>query len=138
LRFYGFKAEELLDEGEPNFACDIDPKTAWALRHPEFFPLDIDRAGYSELLRVPGVGVTGAGRIISTRRAGRIRPADLPRMGIVMKRARYFLCSGGSPLEEPMDPALLRVRLADSRSEEAVSRMASAMATKPQLEFSFA
>jgi len=138
LRFYGFKAEELLDEGEPNFAGDIDPKTAWALRHPEFFPVDIDRAEYSELLRVPGVGVTGAGRVVSTRRAGRIRPADLPRMGIVMKRARYFLCSGGSPLEELMDPALLRSRLADSRGIETPSYGFSAGSSKPQLEFSFA
>jgi putative DNA modification/repair radical SAM protein len=152
LRFYGFKAEELLDEGEPNFASDIDPKTAWALRHPEFFPLDIDRADYNELLRVPGVGVTGAGRIVSTRRLGRIKAEDLPRMGIVMKRARYFLSSGGRPLASFGDAGLLRLELADSlgkdrksssrglpyASGETAFTPADSGSARPQLEFSFA
>jgi putative DNA modification/repair radical SAM protein len=145
LRFYGFKPEELLDEGEPNFARDIDPKASWALRHPEFFPVDIDRAEYGELLRVPGVGVTGAGRIVSTRRLGRVRPEDLPRMGIAMKRARFFLSSGGRPLAD-LDPRRLERELSDGSSEDDASvdpqfgsgDIEGRAAAKRQLEFSFA
>jgi putative DNA modification/repair radical SAM protein len=146
LRFYGFKAEELLGEGESNFAADIDPKTAWALRHPELFPLDLDKADYAELLRVPGIGVTGASRIVSTRRAGRIRVDDLPRMGVVMKRARHFLCREGRPLAPPADASSLRVLLAGDRVDSARSlppdrpgdAPSGPAATRAQLEFSFA
>jgi putative DNA modification/repair radical SAM protein len=138
LRFYGFKSEELLGEDEPNFAADIDPKTAWALRHPEFFPVDIDRGDYGELLRVPGIGVTGAGRIVSTRKVGRIKLEDLPRMGIVMKRAGYFLSSGGRPLAASVDNSRLRSRLADGPGKSAASHGASFVQAVPQLEFSFA
>jgi putative DNA modification/repair radical SAM protein len=144
LRFYGFKAEELLGEAEANFAGDIDPKTAWALRHPEFFPVDIELAEYGQLLRVPGVGLTGAGRIISTRRAGRVRSEDLPRMGVVMKRARYFLSAGGRPLAAAYDAALIRAELADCLGKEAAQPSGSSAAfpaaakAKPQLEFGFA
>jgi len=99
LRFYGFKPEEILPEGETDLSSDIDPKMAWALAHPEFFPVDLDRADYGELLRVPGIGVVGAGRIVSTRRSGHVRPEDLQRMGIALKRARGFLASGGRPLD---------------------------------------
>jgi putative DNA modification/repair radical SAM protein len=142
LRFYGFKVEELLGAGEDNFPSDLDPKTAWALRHPDFFPVDIQRAEYDELLRVPGVGVTGAGRIVATRRAGRIRPEDLRRMGIAMKRARWFLCSGGIPLASQEDPAWLRRLLADGETG-GLQASPDASAPKharivPQLEFSFA
>jgi putative DNA modification/repair radical SAM protein len=129
LRFYGFKPEEILPEGESNFRADIDPKMAWALNHPEFFPVDLDRAEYGELLRVPGVGVVGAGRIISTRRSGRVRPEDLPRMGVAMKRARAFLSSGGRPLSSLELEAARRATPA--RVEASASR-------RPQLEFSFA
>jgi putative DNA modification/repair radical SAM protein len=143
MRFYGFKSEEILDEGEPDLATDIDPKTAWALRHPEFFPLDIDKAEYSELLRAPGVGVTGAGRIVSTRRAGRVRPEDLPRMGIVMKRARWFLASGGRPLfsvgaggsPSMLEARRLRLLLADSTGDSTAT--SARAAPVPQLEFEF-
>jgi putative DNA modification/repair radical SAM protein len=142
IRFYEFKSEEILDESEPNLATDIDPKTAWALRHPDFFPVDIDEAEYSELLRVPGVGVTGAGRIVSTRRAGRVKPEDLPRMGIVMRRARWFLASGGRPLSaeggaaspSQADPPRLRALLADAPRDASARRAAAAV---PQLEFGF-
>jgi putative DNA modification/repair radical SAM protein len=141
LRFYGFKPEELLPEGESNFSADIDPKMAWALKHPEFFPLDIDRADYGELLRVPGVGVVGAGRIITTRRAGRVRPEDLPRMGIVMKRASAFLSSGGRPLSELALAAASQASLPRSGGADwAAAAMSGAEAARkrPQLEFSFA
>jgi putative DNA modification/repair radical SAM protein len=150
LRFYGFKAEEILENNEANLPFDIDPKTAWALRHPDFFPVDIERAEYAELLRVPGIGVTGAGRIVATRRSGRIAPEDLSRMGIVMKRARYFLSAYGRPIaldgtsgftrNTIIDPERLRSLLADG-PEAGTTSVPARRATAPvpdQLEFSFA
>lgn len=135
MRFYGFRPEEILEDGERNLALDLDPKTGWALRHPEFFPVDLERAEYGELLRVPGIGVTGAGRIVTTRRAGRIKGEDLPRMGIVMKRASWFLSIGGRPLGKGSpDPDWLRLRLQDAPAR-AGGRRAAAVAG--QLEFSF-
>ena len=113
LRFYGFRAEELLDEGRPNLAADLDPKSAWALAHPEFFPLELASADYARLLRVPGIGVTSARRIVGSRRAGALRPEDLPRLGVVMKRARWFLTLYGRRLSEPPSVEALRARIAD-------------------------
>ena len=101
LRFYGFRAEELLDESQPNFDPRLDPKCCWALRHPDFFPVEVNRADYEALLRVPGVGVVSARRILIARRVGALRAEDLKKLGVVMKRAQYFLtCSGqlASPL----------------------------------------
>ncbi len=95
LRFYGFRAEELLDEAQPNFNTLIDPKCSWAIHHPEFFPVEIMRADYETLLRVPGIGPTGAKRIISARRAATLRFDDLKKLGIVLKRAQYFITCGG-------------------------------------------
>jgi putative DNA modification/repair radical SAM protein len=152
LRFYGFKAEEIVGSSVGNLDSDVDPKTAWALRHPEFFPVELDRAEYAEILRVPGIGVTGAGRIVASRRSGRIRPEELPKMGIVMKRARWFLSSGGRPLYAldpretagPPDALKLRLLLADApedgayRASAAPPRGASAARMPGQLEFGFA
>ncbi len=137
LRFYGFKAEEILGESEANLPSDLDPKSAWALRHPEFFPVDIATAEYSELLRVPGVGVTGAGRIISTRRARRIKPEDLPKLGIALKRAKWFLASNGRPLEAAPELDRLKLLLSDA-SCDGDSASIRAPESAPQLEFSFA
>ena len=95
LRFYGFTAGEILDEGHPNFDEALDPKSDWALRHPEFFPGEVNRADYEAILRVPGIGVRGAQRIVTARRYGPLSFEGLKRLGIVMKRAQYFItCSG--------------------------------------------
>lgn len=95
LRFYGFHADELLDEKRPNFNVLLDPKEDWALRHLEFFPVEINRADYQVLLRVPGIGVKSAQRIVKARRNGSLRFEDLKRIGVVLKRALYFItCSG--------------------------------------------
>jgi len=95
LRFYGFRADELLDDDNPNFNPLVDPKCNWALRHPEFFPVEINRASYEELLRVPGIGVTSAKRILYARRGGTLYHEDLKKLGVVMKRAQYFIvCKG--------------------------------------------
>ena len=95
LRFYGFRAEELLDEQHRDFDTRVDPKCSWALAHLEFFPVEVNTADYETLLRIPGVGVISAKRILSARRAGRLRIDDLPKLGVVMKRAQYFLTASG-------------------------------------------
>ena len=89
LRFYGFRADELLDEKRPNFNVLLDPKEDWALRHLEFFPVEINRADYQVLLRVPGIGVKSAQRIVKARRNGSLCFEDLKRIGVVLKRALY-------------------------------------------------
>lgn len=95
LRFYGFKAEELLDQTHPNFNNLLDPKCEWALRHLENFPVDINKADFYTLLRVPGIGVTSAKRIIRARRNFNLNFDNLKGLGIVLKRAIYFItCSG--------------------------------------------
>ena len=95
LRFYGFRAEEILTEDAPNFDLRFDPKMTWALRHRDFFPVEINRAPYEVLLRVPGLGVRSAQRIIRCRRAGPLTLDDLPKIGLVLKRARYFITVNG-------------------------------------------
>ena len=95
LRFYGFDAGELLDEEHSSFHPCVDPKCHWALRHIRSFPLEVNRASYEELLRVPGIGVKSAWRIVHARRACHLTWDSLTRLGIVMKRAQYFLlCEG--------------------------------------------
>ncbi len=94
LRFYEFQAEELTDELCPDLDLELDPKLAWALRHPEWFPVDVNRDDYQRLLRVPGLGVRSARLIVMARRRGRLRPEHLTRMGVVMKRASFFLTCG--------------------------------------------
>ena len=95
LRFYGFQANELLDDAHPDLNPLVDPKCGWALRHMEFFPIEVNRAPYEMLLRVPGIGVRSAKRILIARRAGKLDFAALKKLGVVLKRAQYFLtCSG--------------------------------------------
>ncbi len=91
LRFYGFEANELLDENNPNFNLFLDPKCNWALKHLELFPVEVNRAEYDMLLRVPGIGVKSALRIVKARRMGILQFSDLKKMGVVLKRALYFL-----------------------------------------------
>jgi len=98
LRFYRFQAHEILSADYPFLDDRLDPKVAWALRNFDFFPIDINRAPYEELLRVPGIGVTSARRIIATRRLCAIREEDLKKMGMVLKRARHFIAIGGKYL----------------------------------------
>ena len=95
MRFYQFRAEELLNEKRPNFNILLDPKCDWALQHLEQFPVEISRADYHTLLRVPGIGVNSARRICGARRTARLGFEDLKKMGVVLKRALYFItCSG--------------------------------------------
>jgi putative DNA modification/repair radical SAM protein len=114
LRFYEFNSEELLDEARPALDLTLDPKSDWALRHPEFFPVEVNRADYRELLRVPGIGVRSARRILRARRVCRLREEELKRLGVVLKRARYFITAEGRFLGEigPDSPEL-QARLAE-------------------------
>lgn len=95
LRFYGFQASELLTAERPNFNVLLDPKCNWALSHLEVFPIEINKADYYTLLRVPGIGVKSAQRIVKARKTSRLRFEDLKKIGVVLKRALYFIsCSG--------------------------------------------
>jgi len=133
FRFYGFKASEILSEEHPNLDTALDPKCAWALRNPGFFPIDVNKAEYLELLRVPGIGPVSASRIVKARSRAALRPESLARLGVVMKRAAFFVtCSGVAPeyrsaeRRAGIDSSLARACLAD----DAGPRLAPA-----QLEF---
>lgn len=91
MRFYEFQVDEIVDDRYPNLDLEIDPKLSWALRHPEMFPVDINKADYSLILRVPGIGVKSAKMILMTRRHGRVTGSVLKKMGVVMKKAQYFI-----------------------------------------------
>ena len=95
LRFYGFRAEELLSEEKPNFNVLLDPKCEWAIRHLELFPVEINKADYYTLLRVPGLGTKSAERIVAARRHANLDFADLKKIGVVLKRAIYFITCNG-------------------------------------------
>ena len=91
LRFYHFTVDEIVDDAHPNLSLDFDPKLTWALRHPEAFPVDVNTADYELLLRVPGIGTKSARLIVASRRFSRLGLYQLKQMGIVMKKARYFI-----------------------------------------------
>lgn len=104
MRFYQFRAEELLNEHRPNFNILLDPKCDWALQHLEQFPVEINRADYHMLLRVPGIGVNSARRICGARRTAVLTFEDLKKIGVVLKRALYFItCSGRMMYHTKMD-----------------------------------
>ena len=95
MRFYKFDAAELIDEGQPFLATDIDPKANWAINHLDRFPVEVNTAPYEELLRVPGIGVRGAKAIVGARRATALGEAELRKLGVAYKRARFFItCQG--------------------------------------------
>ncbi len=94
MRFYKFSADEIADDSHPDLELEIDPKLSWALRHPEFFPVDVNRADYEMILRIPGVGVKSATLIVNARRFRRRTSEHLRKIGVVMKRARYFITCG--------------------------------------------
>ena len=109
LRFYEFKADEILDEKDPFVDPLLDPKTNWAIKNPHFFPIEINKATYRELLRVPGIGVTSAKRIVMTRKYSTIRYEHLKKLGIVIKRAKYFITVNGEFLGfKKENPELIR------------------------------
>lgn len=118
LRYYHFRADELLSEAQPDFNIYLDPKCDWALRHLEHFPVEINRAPYQTLLRVPGIGYLSARRIVAARRTNRLDFADLKRIGVVLKRAIYFItCNGHTMYPIRMDQDYITRQLLSDRSQ---------------------
>ena len=115
LRFYRFDVHEIIDERHPNLNPLVDPKCSWALRHPEYFPAEVNDAPYDLLLRVPGVGVRSAGRIVKARRVHSLDFDALKKIGVVLKRAQYFItCRGRSMVRKQQGPeGVLRGLLSD-------------------------
>ena len=114
LRYYGFVADELLSEDKPNFDNRIDPKCDWALRHLDKFPIEINRASYEELLRIPGIGPKSVMKIVRARRYTMINFDMLKKMGVVLKRAQYFITCGGKMLNRtPIEERFILNRLTD-------------------------
>jgi len=113
LRQYGFEADEILSERTPSFNPLVDPKCNWALNNPQRFPVDVNRAPQSELLRVPGIGPTSARRIVAARRQGRLGLSELRRIGVVLKRARYFIIASDHAYRETVSAQALIQALTD-------------------------
>ena len=115
LRYYGFTAGELLSKDKPNFNMALDPKCDWAINHIEQFPVEIMRADYYTLLRVPGIGVKSAKRIVSARRYGKLEFSNLKKMGVVLKRAAFFItCNGKTMMPLNMNQDYIARSIADS------------------------
>lgn len=118
LRYYQFKISELLSENNPNFNVWLDPKCNWAIQNLDVFPVEINTADYQVLLRVPGIGYKSAGRIVRARRHGRIDFTDLKKMGVVLKRALYFItCSGKMMYPTKMEQDYIVRNLLDNREK---------------------
>lgn len=109
LRFYGFSVKELFTEKSQNLDPDLDPKVTWALRNLDQFPVEVNRASYDTLMRIPGIGAVSARRIVRQRRLSAVKFDDLKKMGVVLKRAKYFLtCSGRYYGEKRFEPEVIR------------------------------
>lgn len=121
MRFYEFKATELVDDTHPDLDLDIDPKMGWALRHPDFFPIDVNTASYEMILRVPGIGVKSAKLIITSRRYGRLTSEQLKKIGVVMKRAQYFIVCRELPLQtvNELTPQYVRRQVSQKQKKAA-------------------
>jgi putative DNA modification/repair radical SAM protein len=112
MRFYGFAAQELTDEHHPHLDQEVDPKLAWALRHLHIFPLEVNTADYEMILRVPGIGVRSAKKIVSARRFAHLQFDHLHQIGVVLKRARFFItCQGKSLERREADEQLIRRKI---------------------------
>lgn len=118
LRFYGFKANEILDEAYPDLDMCLDPKTDWAIRNINLFPIEINKADYEMLIRVPGIGIKSAKRILAARRAAAVDYYLLKKIGVVLKRAKYFItCRGKYYGEGVYNPEFIRGRLMPNNSK---------------------
>ena len=119
LRYYGFQADELLSSDRPNFNTFIDPKCDWALRHLEYFPVEINQARYEQLLRVPGIGNKSAGRIVRARRQAALDFEDIKKMGVVLKRAVYFItCRGKMKYHTPIEEDFITRQLIGTNQKD--------------------
>ena len=110
LRFYQFKVDEIVDDAYPDLDLEIDPKLSWALRHPEQFPVDVNKADYEMILRVPGIGVKSARLIVASRRFSKLGFYQLKKIGVVMKKAQYFITCSELPVRTVNEMTPQRVR----------------------------
>lgn len=119
MRFYGFEVQELLNDANPNLDTQIDPKLSWALRNPHVFPIDINTADYQMILRIPGVGVKSAKKIVQARKFGKIHIYQLKRLGIAYNRAKYFMVCADSPylMKEP-EPFQIKQEILNSSNSK--------------------
>lgn len=132
MRFYGFDATEIVDAQHPNLDLDIDPKLGWALRHPEQFPVDINTAEYRMILRVPGIGVRSAKKIVQARRFGQVHIDQLKRIGVAYNRAQHFIrCADTPAFVKDQLPSQIRQQILQSGQSKYTQQLS------PQLGFAF-
>lgn len=131
LRFYGFGVNEIVNDAFPDLDLEVDPKLSWALRHPEAFPVDVNRADYQMLLRVPGIGVRSAQLILTSRRYSSLGSAQLKKIGVVMKKAQYFITCRELPVHtvQELSPEKVKALLIAPAKKKKVD--------ENQLEFPF-
>ena len=118
MRFYGFRSSEIVNTDNPNLDLELDPKVTWALRNPHLFPIDINKADPLMLLRVPGIGTHSVQMILMARKHNRLNSSHLQKMGVVMKRARYFITCNElrSQNIQELKPELVRQLLLEKKS----------------------
>jgi predicted DNA-binding helix-hairpin-helix protein len=123
MRFYQFKVDEIVDDSNPNLELELDPKLAYALKNPHLFPVDINRADLHLLLRVPGIGPKSASLILSARRFSKLNSLHLKKIGVVMKRAKYFITCHelSGPTIQELTPLRLRTTLMQSERSKQLS-----------------
>lgn len=132
MRFYGFAANEIVNQQFPNLDLEVDPKLSWALRHPEYFPVDINRADYQMILRIPGIGVRSAKKIIQARRFGPLRTDQLKKMGVAYSRAQHFMfCIDTPAYKKELHPTQVRQQILQSGQSKYTKQLS------PQLGFGF-
>ncbi|KLT64528.1 putative DNA modification/repair radical SAM protein [Pedobacter sp. BMA] len=119
MRFYGFKVQEILNDANPNLDVDIDPKLSWAIRNMQHFPIDINKADYKMILRIPGIGVMSAQKIVQARKFGKLRIDQLKKIGVAYNRAKHFITCADSPyqLKDYQGTQIKAFILADSQSK---------------------
>lgn len=132
MRFYGFAASEIVNDQHPNLDLDVDPKLSWALRHPEQFPIDLNCADYRMILRVPGIGVKSAKKIVHARRFGKIHVDLLKRLGVAYSRARHFIrCEDSPSFQKELQPHQIRQHILENSHSKYVKQLS------PQLSLGF-
>ncbi|MDI3378619.1 putative DNA modification/repair radical SAM protein [Acinetobacter sp. V89_7] len=132
MRFYGFAANEIVNPQFPNLDLEVDPKLSWALRHPEYFPVDINRADYQMILRIPGIGVRSAKKIIQARRFGPLRTDQLKKMGVAYSRAQHFMfCIDTPAYKKELHPTQVRQQILQSGQSKYTKQLSA------QLGFGF-
>jgi len=119
MRFYGFKVQEILNDANPNLDIDIDPKLSWAIRNMQHFPVDINTADYKMILRIPGIGVMSAKKIVQARKFGKLRIDQLKKIGVAYNRAKHFIICLDSPyqLKDYQGTQIKAFILAESQSK---------------------